>query len=181
MHALVIGGTGMLKKVFMWLCEQEFHVSIIGRDEVKLENVKRESAIPESVTCLPLDYHNDDDVKLAITSTIERNGPITLVVAWIHSSAKDALSLICRELDMSSETYNVLHILGSKASRIASQKIGGTRCSYHRIILGFILEDTYGRWLTHEEISDGVIDGIESNCDEWIVGRVEPWELRPTW
>ena len=58
----------------MWLCEQEFHVSIIGRDEVKLENVKRESAIPENITCLPLDYHNDDDVKVAIKSTIERNG-----------------------------------------------------------------------------------------------------------
>ncbi len=42
LHALVIGGTGMLKRVSMWLCEQEFHVSIIGRDEVKLENVKRE-------------------------------------------------------------------------------------------------------------------------------------------
>ncbi|MEB9503865.1 short-chain dehydrogenase [Bacillus anthracis] len=181
MHALVIGGTGMLKRVSIWLCEQEFQVSIIGRDEVKLENVKRESAIPENITYLPLDYHNDDDVKAAIKSAIEQNGPITLVVAWIHASAKDALSLICRELDLSSETYEVFHILGSKASRIASQKIGGTRCSYHRIILGFILEDTYARWLNHEEISDGVIKGIESKCNEWIVGRVEPWELRPTW
>lgn len=165
----------------MWLCEQEFHVSIIGRDEVKLENVKRESAIPESITCLPLDYHNDDDVKLAIKSTIEQNGLITLVVAWIHASAKDTLSLICRELDLSSEIYSVFHILGSKASRMTAQKIGGNRCSYHRIILGFILEDTNGRWLTHEEISDGVIKGIECKCNEWIVGRVEPWELRPTW
>ncbi len=60
-----------------------------------------ESAIPENITCLPLEYHNDDDVKVAIKNTIERNGPITLVVAWIHSSAKDALSLICRELDLS--------------------------------------------------------------------------------
>ncbi|WP_309243101.1 hypothetical protein [Bacillus cereus group sp. BfR-BA-01309] len=40
MHALVIGGTGMLKRVSMWLWEKGFHVSIIGRDEVKLENVK---------------------------------------------------------------------------------------------------------------------------------------------
>ncbi|PFV81287.1 short-chain dehydrogenase [Bacillus sp. AFS059628] len=180
MHALVISGTGMLKRVSMWLCEQEFHVSIIGRDEVKLENVKRESAIPESITCLSLDYHNEDDVKLAIKSTIEQNGPITLVVAWIHASAKETLSLICRELDLSSETCSVFHILGSKASRMTVHKIGGTRCSYHRIILGFILDGTYGRWLTHEEISDGVIKGIESKCDQWIVGRVEPWELRPT-
>ncbi len=116
----------MLKRVSMWLCEQGFHVSIIGRDEVKLENVKRESAIPESITCLPLDYHNDDDGKLAIKSTIERNGPITVVIAWIHASAKGTLSLICKELDLSSETYNVFYILGSKASRTPAQRIGGT-------------------------------------------------------
>ncbi|MGG0444303.1 short-chain dehydrogenase, partial [Bacillus mycoides] len=48
-------------------------------------------------------------------------------------------------------------------------------------VLGFILEDTYARWLTHEEIADGVIKGIESKCTEWIVGRVEPWESRPKW
>lgn len=122
MHALVIGGTGMLKRVSMWLCEQGVHVSIIGRDEVKLERVKRESAVPESITCLSLDYHNEDDVKLAIKSTIERNGPITVVVAWIHASAKDMLSLICKELDLSSETYSVFHVLGSKASRTTVQK-----------------------------------------------------------
>lgn len=62
---------------------------------------------------------------------------------------------------------------------MTAEKIGGTLCLYHRIILGFILEDTYGRWLTHQEISDGVINGIESNCNEWIVGQIEPWELRP--
>ncbi|PGB04733.1 short-chain dehydrogenase [Bacillus toyonensis] len=179
MHVLVIGGTGMLKKVSMWLCEQGFHVSIIGRDEVKLENVKRASSAPENITCLPLDYHNNDDVKIAIKGTIERNGPITLVVAWIHSSAKYALSLICKEIEFSSETHSLFHILGSKASRMTAEKIGGTLCRYHRIILGFILEDTYGRWLTHQEISDGVINGIESNCNEWIVGQIEPWELRP--
>ncbi|WP_433773690.1 short-chain dehydrogenase [Bacillus wiedmannii] len=181
MHALVIGGTGMLKKVSIWLCEQGFHVSIIGRDEVKLENVKRASSAPENITCLSLDYHNDDDIKVAIKSTIERNGPITVVVAWIHSSAKHALSNICKELDLSSETYSLFHILGSKASRMTAQKIGGTRYIYHRIILGFILEGTYGRWLTNEEIADGVIKGIESKRAEWIVGRVEPWELRPKW
>ena len=40
------------------------------------------SSAPENITCLSLDYHNDEDVKLAIKSTIKKNGPITLVVAW---------------------------------------------------------------------------------------------------
>ncbi|MED3396381.1 short-chain dehydrogenase [Bacillus wiedmannii] len=179
MHALVIGGTGMLKRVSMWLCEQGYHVSIIGRDEVKLENVKRASSAPENITSLSADYHNDDDVNLAIKSTVEQNGPIILVVAWIHSSTKHALSIICKELALSYEAYRLFHILGSKASRMTAKNIGDTRCSYYRIILGFILEDTYGRWLSNEEIADGIIKGIESKRAEWIVGQIEPWELRP--
>ena len=99
----------------MWFCEKGFYVSIIGRDEVKLENVKRMSSAPENITCLSLDYHNDEDVKLAIKSTIEKNGPITLVVAWVHTSAKHVLSNICKELDLSSKTYILFNILGSKA------------------------------------------------------------------
>lgn len=95
------------------------------------------SSVPGNITCLPLDYQNDDDVKQSITNTIEQNGPITLVVAWIHSSAKHALRLICNEVELSSEKYSLFHILGSSASRTKSQKIGGTLCSYYRIILGY--------------------------------------------
>lgn len=59
--------------------------------------------------------------------------------------------------------------------------MGGALCSYHRIILGFILEDKHARWLTHKEIVEGVIKGIEKKCSEQIVGVLEPWELRPGW
>ncbi|MBE7106273.1 short-chain dehydrogenase [Bacillus cereus] len=181
MHALVIGGTGMLKKVSMWLCDQGFHVSIVGRDSVKLEKVQQVCSIPEKITCLSLDYHNGENLKNAIKESIEHSGPITLVIAWIHSTAERALPIICEEIELSFKKYRVFHILGSSASRTKLQKIGGALCSYYRVILGFILEDTYARWLTHEEIADGVIKGIESKCTEWIVGRVEPWELRPKW
>ena len=74
----------MLKKVSMWLCEKRFYVSIIGRDEVKLENVKRMSSAPENITCLSLDYYNDEDVKLAIKSTIKKNGPIISCCMGTH-------------------------------------------------------------------------------------------------
>ncbi|PQZ54035.1 MULTISPECIES: short-chain dehydrogenase [Bacillus] len=181
MHALVIGGTGMLKKVSMWLCEQGFHVSIVGRDSAKLENVKQACSVREKITSISLDYHNEEDVKKSIKESIEHNGPITLVIAWIHSTAERALPIICEEIELSSKKYSVFHILGSGASRMKAQKISGELCSYYRIILGFILEGTYARWLTHEEIADGVIKGIESKCMEWIVGRVEPWESRLKW
>ena len=42
----------------------------------------------------------------------------------VHTSAKHALSNICKELDLSSKTYSLFHILGNKASRMPAQKIG---------------------------------------------------------
>ncbi|KFM99035.1 putative short chain dehydrogenase [Bacillus clarus] len=114
MHALVIGGTGMLKEVSIWLCNQGLHVS----DNKKLEHVKQACNEPWKTTGLSLDYHNDNDLKETVKDSIERNGPITLVIAWIHTTAKQALQLICMEMERSAKEYSVFHIVGSNASRM---------------------------------------------------------------
>ena len=99
MHALVIGGTGMLKKVSVWLCNQGLYVSVIGRDKDRLEGVKNTCNAPKNVTCISLDYHDSDILKQSIKDTIKQNGPITLVVAWVHTTAKKALQVICEEME----------------------------------------------------------------------------------
>ncbi|WP_243521761.1 short-chain dehydrogenase [Bacillus pseudomycoides] len=179
MHALVIGGTGMLKKVSIWLCNQGFHISVIGRDKNRLEDVKHACYFPRDVTCISLDYHDSDTLKQSIKDTIKQNGPITLVVVWIHTTAKKALQVICEEMELHSKTYSLFHILGSNASRLEREKLGSSSCDYHRILLGFILQGEHSRWLTHEEIAEGVIAGIQSKQSDYIVGTLEPWELRP--
>ncbi|EEM17288.1 MULTISPECIES: short-chain dehydrogenase [Bacillus] len=179
MHALVIGGTGMLKKVSVWLCNQGLYVSVIGRDRNRLEDVKNTCNAPRNVTCISLDYHDGDALKQSIKDTIKQNGPIRLVVAWVHTTAKKALQVICEEIELHSKSYSLFHILGSSASRLERQKIGSAFCNYHRILLGFILQGEHSRWLTHEEITDGVIAGIQSKQSDCIVGTLEPWELRP--
>ncbi len=35
------------------------------------------------------------------------------------------------------------------------------------------------RWLTHEEISKGVIDAINNPKGRYIIGQIEPWGQRP--
>lgn len=179
MHALVIGGTGMLKKVSVWLCNQGFYVSVIGRDRDRLEGVKHACNAPGNVTCISLDYHDSDILKQSIKGAIKQNGPITLVIAWIHTTAKKALQVICEEVELHSKSYGLFHILGSSASQLERQKIGSSSCDYHRILLGFILQGEHSRWLTHEEIAEGVIAGIQSKQSDCIIGTLEPWELRP--
>lgn len=134
---------------------------------------------PENVTCISLDYHDSDILKQSIKGTIKQNGPITLVIAWIHTTAKKALQVICEEIELHSKSYGLFHILGSSASRLERQKIGSSSCDYHRILLGFILQGEHSRWLTHEEIAEGVIAGIQSKQSDCIIGTLEPWELRP--
>ena len=50
---------------------------------------------------------------------------------------------------------------------------------YRRVILGFVVEGGKSRWLTHEEISGGVIEAVQKDAERYIVGTVEPWSMRP--
>lgn len=51
---------------------------------------------------------------------------------------------------------------------------------YHQVQLGFKIEDSHSRWLTNEEISQGVIDSIQHDRLLHTVGTMEPWEKRPS-
>jgi hypothetical protein len=50
---------------------------------------------------------------------------------------------------------------------------------YHQIHLGFVIDGNKSRWLTHQEISDGVIRCIRMNTRKLIVGTLTPWDKRP--
>ncbi|WP_400242173.1 hypothetical protein AB3U99_14995 [Niallia sp. JL1B1071] len=72
--------------------------------------------------------------------------------------------------------WRLFHITGSSSylSKIKKELTIPQNCSYHQIQLGFILEKNYSRWLTHKEISAGVIEAIKHNCKRKIVGVIEP-------
>ncbi|MEI4827878.1 short-chain dehydrogenase [Bacillus sp. FJAT-53711] len=181
MHVLVVGGTGMLQEVSKWFVEQGFHTSVIGRNVKRLEEIKNICKASERVTCLAVDYHDSDELRAKIKNSIKNNGPITLVVAWIHSTAVDALQMISEEVDAVSKEWELFHILGSSAYKSNKKVRCSSLCSYYRIILGFVVEEKYSRWLTHDEIVSGVIAGIQNKQQEWIVGTLEPWDARPSW
>lgn len=50
---------------------------------------------------------------------------------------------------------------------------------YHEVILGFVTEGEDSRWLTHDEISRGVLTAIDGQASRFIVGTVEPRSARP--
>ena len=49
-HALVVGGTGMLSGVSLWLLDQGYHVSIIARNSDRMKNLIEQTDLDSHIT-----------------------------------------------------------------------------------------------------------------------------------
>jgi hypothetical protein len=180
-HALVVGGTGMLAGVSLWLTENGCHLSVIARNPHKMNTLISKSP-SSSITPLFVDYTNENKLRTEIQRTIRQYGPIQLAVAWIHSTGKNALDIIAEEISKTGgQNWKLFHVVGSSTNleaAINSVKIP-RGCLYRQVQLGFVIENGTSRWLTHDEISNGVIAAIRHDKPLSIVGTVEPWDQRP--
>nr|WP_043934904.1 short-chain dehydrogenase [Bacillus sp. EB01] len=181
MHALVIGGTGMLSKVSLWLVNEGYNLSVIGRNPQRMNQLINASKKQSRITPLLIDYHNDIQLKEQLKMTIKKNGPIELVVAWIHSTGKNALNVISQELSSEENSWRLFHVLGSSSDldEIKNNTTLPSNCLYRQVQLGFIVENDYSRWLTHDEICKGIKESLVNDEQVKIVGTIEPWDERP--
>lgn len=177
-HALVIGGTGMLADTSCWLVNDGYHVSVIGRSAHRMEDLRNRTTKPALLTPILVDYCNIALLKEKLEETIAHNGPIELVIAWIHSYVETVLESIASEI---SGIWKLFHVLGSSANlnEIKDKIHLLDIIHYRQVQLGFIMENGQSRWLTHKEISQGVIDAIQHDRSINIVGTLQPWEQRP--
>lgn len=186
-HALVVGGTGMLRRVPLYLAEHGYTISVIGRQMTRLKSlVEAASTSPGAIVPVSLDYHNDGQLRAALEECIERHGPVRLAVCWIHSTAPNALRVVGETLASSANSCRLFHVRGSASANPARSTShrptwlqGHPEIQYRQVILGFVVKDGKSRWLTHAEISDGVIAAIVEDAAYHIVGTVEPWSMRP--
>ena len=98
-NALVVGGTGMLSNVSLWLADKGYHVSVIGRNSEKMNLLLEKGLAHYRITPMLVDYRNDKELRTHINSFQQKYGKINLVVAWIHSIAENALNIIIEEVD----------------------------------------------------------------------------------
>ncbi|MDF0728987.1 short-chain dehydrogenase [Cytobacillus sp. S13-E01] len=107
----------MLSKVTLWLIDNNYHVSVIARDSQKMEKLINQSTNKSKITPVLVDYSNDSALRNSIQSLIEKYESIDLVVAWIHSYAKNALNSITQVVSTSSKRdWKLYHILGSSSN-----------------------------------------------------------------
>ncbi|GIO23740.1 short-chain dehydrogenase [Oceanobacillus sp. J11TS1] len=181
-HALVVGGTGMLSGVSLWLAGEATKVSVIARSQGKMKELLVKAHQDACIIPLLVDYKDSTALKEKIRACISQNGPIDLVVAWIHSDGKNALDIISNEVAQTSPFWKLYHVLGSSANIAQIKEVAVKKhpnCQYRQIQLGFIWEKSYSRWLTHQEISKGIIDAIIRNQEVKVIGTLEPWNRHP--
>jgi len=175
MHTLVVGGTGMLAGVTTWMAEQGHVVSVVSRTGSLFGDLTT-----GEVNSITVDYHHTSMPRQRIAEAISAHGPIQLAVFWIHSDAPDAFRVISDEIAKHEEAlWRLFHVRGSAAHLHPEPPQVPSNCLYRQVILGFVMEDNGARWLTHGEISGGVIEAIQNDRVRSIVGTLEPWEKRP--
>lgn len=160
--ALVIGGSGMLAGACKELAKQYGVVGVIGRTKSKMQNLLE----AEDIVPIYIDYSDTEVLETALTKFTAKHGRPSLTVSWVHSTSPEAPLLVARfctgafyDVAGTSDKQKAM----TDQNKIAIEKLG---LNYHRIILGHMGE----RWLTDEEISDGVLEAIASSKKELVVG-----------
>lgn len=176
-HALVVGGTGMLREVVLALA-REGPVSVIARGRARLDAL---AAAARGITPLCVDYGRRADLEAALREAVRARGRFSLAVAWVHADAPGAA-----ETAAGFVKGPFFHVLGSLEADPARADPGRRSrfaavpgILYHEVILGFVRVGDRSRWLTDGEISRGVLDAVAAAEPRRIVGTVEPWSARP--
>ncbi len=180
-HALVVGGTGMLKGVPLYFAQHGYTVSVIARNQNKFEELIFSKGIHGFINPVKADYNDYEKLGKKLQNAISIYGPIETAVCWIHSTAPEAPFVITEILNNQNSKVKFYKVLGmpdvqpdGQNKKFEMSIAGYENIIYKKIILGFVIEDGASRWLTNTEISNGVIDAIKNEDDEFIVGRIEP-------
>jgi len=180
-HALVIGGSGMLAGASLWLARQGREVTVIGRNPQKLKRLCDQHPYLHGVSA---DYSRAAEFAATLGDLMEKRGPANLVVAWIHDDEERVIGQTAEAIRIAGGAdfaWDLYHVLGSSSNldEILRKVPVPPECAYHQVQLGFVIEGDRSRWLTHDEISNGVMECIENNRRRHVVGTLEPWEKRP--
>jgi len=186
-HALVTGGTGMLKDVTLHLLKKYDKVSVIARSDEGFKKLEDEAGgYSPRLNKIQTDYSDYSGLINSLIKSIVDFGEINPAVSWVHSTAPLAPMLIAKVMNDTSTHSDFYEVLGSIYADPAARNKKREdefqifeNINYHKIILGYIIEGSNSRWLTNAEISLGIIEAIEQNIKSGTIGVTEPWELRP--
>jgi NAD(P)-dependent dehydrogenase (short-subunit alcohol dehydrogenase family) len=179
-HALVIGGTGMLKDVVLKLAEEYDVVSVIAKNSFGLNALWEDAYnMGLKINPLQLDYRDNEDLLEVIQEAIKTHGNITLVISWIKMNAPDAINIITSCLESQNceiGFYDILSTVFHKNPEIVMAHMESmfdehSWIKYHNILLD--MSDIDRKWPSNEHISHEIMKAIESNAERYEVDNPE--------
>lgn len=181
MRALVVGGTGMLSGLSIWLAQEYEAVTVIGKTWSRLtELIDRAGDLAENIIPLSVDYTDREKLIDAVKKTMWRYGPFDLVVTWVRSGYSSAINAIAEEIaDHTLEEWRLFRVMGSMPGNEEGGLKLPSNAKYREVVLGFVLEGGGSRWLTNDEIWKGVRDAIVKDSEHSTVGVTEPLDRMP--
>lgn len=174
-HILVVGGTGMLSGLCEALAGDGGRLSLLAR---RASGWGRAPA-----WAFDCDYRDAAAFADAVDAAVAEGGPVDLAVAWIHDVRLPANRILAERVG----SARLFQVLGSATAdparpdrlRTAAAVAVGLDCRLRQVVLGFQAEAGRSRWLSDEEISQGVLEAIRRDELRAVVGVVEPWSARP--
>lgn len=157
-RALVLGGTGMLAGAAASLLEDGWHVVLPSRRRPALPATNGHGR-PHVALWVQADW--TDPVALADSAKVALDGPADLLVAWVHRGVRTGVLRAVESLLAAGAP--VVEVHGSASAN----PVGGCPDAVlpghptQQVVLGYVRHAGRTRWLTHEEISAGVIDAVQ--------------------
>lgn len=165
-RALVLGGTGMLAGAVTTLVGGGWHVVLPSRRRTTTD-------------ALWVQARWEEPAALATDAGQALGGPADLLVAWVHREVR--ATVLWAVAPLLAPAAPVVEVHGSASAN----PVGGCPVPIladhptQQVVLGYVRHAGRTRWLTHQEISAGVLDGIRRALDGRPPGMHQVGEFRP--
>jgi NAD(P)-dependent dehydrogenase (short-subunit alcohol dehydrogenase family) len=168
-RALVLGGTGMLSGCAAALVDDGWHVVLPSRRRPTTPNGR--------AVWVRADW--SEPAALAADARRALGGEADLLVAWVHREVRGRV--LHAVAPLLAPAAPVVEVHGSASAN----PVGGCPAPIlddhptQQVVLGYVRHAGRTRWLTHQEISAGVLDGVRRALDGRPPGMHQVGEFRP--
>ncbi len=178
-HVLVVGGTGTLKEVSLFLARHNNTVSVIARDAERLTDLVQEAGdLQGRINPVNVDYNQTDKLRAVLFNAIHSYGPIILVVNWMRTYAVSGAEALAKVLNQTSPVCRYFQVLSTQnADHLPNEHFFSNpfertqRILYRTIMLESQLDNkSQPRDLTNNEICNGIIDAIRNDRKNAVIG-----------
>ena len=168
MHALVVGGTGILRPAVQ---------SLAGRGRLVTALARGATDEPPRRFAAAVDVNDAAALGSALDGAISARGPFELALVYAPSAPAASMEAIAGRV-----SGRLIYVLTSEwgapdadmANRNAWSPDGAGDIT-QRVTLGWTYGPEGARWHTPEEVSSATLDAFERGTREATVGTLHPW------